>query len=177
MAAGQFVGPQYAYPGLRYPDNGLRYPFPSPLLPSGALLGARAPLLPQAPLLQPAPLPIVAAPLRPLPEEVYVSLASMLNLIDLGTKFDCFSYLSLSDKIKPSKPFRFGYNIRDDLTANDQAHQQESDGVATVGSYRVNLPDGRVQVVTYRADVNGYVADVQYEGVPIYPEGPLPIVN
>ena len=33
------------------------------------------------------------------------------------------------------------------------------------GVYRVLLPDGRVQTVTYTADhVNGYFADVSYSG-------------
>ena len=44
-------------------------------------------------------------------------------------------------------------------------------GKAVSGSYQVALPDGRVQTVTYTADhYNGYVADVKYEGVPVYPE-------
>ena len=42
-----------------------------------------------------------------------------------------------------------------------------------LGSYRINLPDGRVQTVTYTADhENGFVADVKYEGVPQYPDEP-----
>ena len=40
------------------------------------------------------------------------------------------------------------------------------------GSYRIALPDGRTQIVTYRADEYGNVADVKYEGVAQYPEAP-----
>ncbi|XP_023336339.1 uncharacterized protein LOC111707460 [Eurytemora carolleeae] len=37
--------------------------------------------------------------------------------------------------------------------------------------YKVALPDGRIQIVTYHADhIGGFVADVKYEGVPVYPE-------
>jgi hypothetical protein len=46
---------------------------------------------------------------------------------------------------------------------NNYGHQQESDGSVTTGSYRVLLPDGRTQIVNFRADKNGYVADVKYE--------------
>ena len=48
---------------------------------------------------------------------------------------------------------------------------EAADGKAVTGSYSVALPDGRVQTVTYTADhYNGYVADVKYEGTPVYPE-------
>lgn len=35
---------------------------------------------------------------------------------------------------------------------NDFDHSEQSDGKVTTGSYRVVLPDGRTQVVTYKAD-------------------------
>lgn len=62
------------------------------------------------------------------------------------------------------RPFRFAYAVKDEATYNDYSHQQESDGKVVTGSYRVLLPDGRTQVVTYKADDYGYVADVKYEG-------------
>lgn len=57
-----------------------------------------------------------------------------------------------------------------EATNNDYSHQQESDGKVTTGSYRVFLPDGRTQIVKYRADDKGYVAQVKYEGQAKFPE-------
>ena len=63
-------------------------------------------------------------------------------------------------------PYSFSYAVKDDYYYNDQAHEQTSDGNGYVsGSYRVLLPDGRTQIVTYVADNYGYRADVKYEGV------------
>lgn len=60
-------------------------------------------------------------------------------------------------------PFAFGYAVKDEYY-NDYAHDTTSDGKTRTGSYRTLLPDGRVQIVNYKADDYGYVADVKYEG-------------
>ena len=61
-----------------------------------------------------------------------------------------------------------------DEDVKEEMHQQEaSDTKAVTGSYTVNLPDGRVQTVTYTSDPYGYgghVADVVYSGTAHYPE-------
>lgn len=74
----------------------------------------------------------------------------------------------------PPQPFQYQYGVKDDYSgANfEKAETQDSYGNLE-GSYRVALPDGRVQIVTYKADQeNGFIADVSYEGVPQYPPEP-----
>ena len=61
-------------------------------------------------------------------------------------------------------PYDFAYTIKDEPTYNDFGRQESSDGKVVKGSYRVALPDGRTQIVTYTADEYGYRADVKYEG-------------
>merc|ERR1712088_688171 len=69
------------------------------------------------------------------------------------------------------KPYAFEYGVADDYSGANFKAAETADGKAVTGSYQVNLPDGRVQTVTYTADhYNGFVADVSYEGVPHYPE-------
>ncbi|KAK4010009.1 hypothetical protein OUZ56_019157 [Daphnia magna] len=67
-------------------------------------------------------------------------------------------------------PYAFSWGVKDEKSYNDYSHQQESNGKVVTGSYRVLLPDGRTQIVTYKADENGYVADVKYEGQAKYDE-------
>ena len=74
------------------------------------------------------------------------------------------------DVLQPPQPYNFAWAVKDDASYNDYAHQESSDGKAVTGQYRVLLPDGRTQIVTYKADDYGYVADVKYEGVAKYPE-------
>ena len=62
--------------------------------------------------------------------------------------------------------------MKDAYSGADFAKKEIQDeyGVVT-GEYRVALPDGRIQIVTYRADhEGGFIADVKYEGAAVYPE-------
>lgn len=69
-------------------------------------------------------------------------------------------------------PYNFHYAVRDAASGNDYKQQESSDGRSVQGEYRVRLPDGRNQIVRYKADdATGFNADVQYEGEPSYPSG------
>ena len=77
-----------------------------------------------------------------------------------------------------AQPYNFEWAVKDDgsyndyshSSRNDYSHSESSDGKVTTGTYRVVLPDGRTQTVTYKADSYGYVADVKYVGEAKYPE-------
>merc|ERR1719315_642033 len=72
---------------------------------------------------------------------------------------------------EPGMPYDFAYAVKDDYKGVDFAHDETSDGHVTSGSYRVALPDGRTQIVTFTAThEGGYVAEVTYEGEAQYPE-------
>ncbi|XP_050555945.1 uncharacterized protein LOC118276938 isoform X3 [Spodoptera frugiperda] len=59
--------------------------------------------------------------------------------------------------------YAFSYTVKDHKTGDDFSHSQQSTGSATNGEYRVRLPDGRMQIVSYTADENGYNAKVRYD--------------
>ena len=62
-------------------------------------------------------------------------------------------------------PFGYGFGVNDQYNGIDFGHHTNSDGKVTTGEYRVLLPDGRTQIVTYRVgEDTGYEADVTYEG-------------
>ncbi|KAF2368098.1 Insect cuticle protein [Trinorchestia longiramus] len=75
----------------------------------------------------------------------------------------------------PPKPYAFSYGIEDKHYGPSFMQQEKSDGHTVKGSYTVQLPDGRLQTVTYTADHdNGFFADVKYSGKAQYPSKGAP---
>ncbi|XP_068247454.1 pro-resilin-like [Palaemon carinicauda] len=80
---------------------------------------------------------------------------------------------TLLQETQEGMPFDFGYAVKDDASGLDFGHNSNSDGQFTTGEYRVALPDGRTQIVTYAVDRHGgYQATVEYVGEARYPEPP-----
>ena len=89
-----------------------------------------------------------------------VSLLSLLSLL-LST-----GQAATSSQQAPAH-YKFSYHVRDKLSGQDFGQEEERSGTNTGGEYRVSLPDGRQQIVTYTvADpLSGYIADVSYQGL------------
>ncbi|XP_063601344.1 pro-resilin-like [Penaeus indicus] len=76
-----------------------------------------------------------------------------------------YSYDAPSSEESAEAKYDFQWAVKDDYSGNDFGHQEARDGDNTQGSYYVQLPDGRLQKVTYYVDGDsGYVAEVSYEG-------------
>merc|ERR1712215_346061 len=68
-----------------------------------------------------------------------------------------------SDEVSP---YTYQYAVADDYSNSNFNAAESDDGTGNrEGSYSVALPDGRIQHVNYHTDdLNGYVAEVTYEG-------------
>merc|ERR1711971_1076003 len=77
------------------------------------------------------------------------------------------------DLAEPS-PHTYTYAVADDYSKANFQQAESNDGTGAVsGSYSVNLPDGRIQTVTYNAnDLTGNVAEFTYSGEAVYPPAP-----
>jgi len=65
--------------------------------------------------------------------------------------------------------YDYSYGVADSLSGANFGASESRNGYATQGEYHVQLPDGRLQTVTYTADEKtGYIADVKYTGEPVY---------
>ena len=68
-------------------------------------------------------------------------------------------------------PYTYQYAVADDYSGSRFDAQESDDGTAAMqGHYSVNLPDKRIQHVNYHAnDIDGYVAEVTYDGTAAFP--------
>jgi len=65
----------------------------------------------------------------------------------------------------PPQPFAYEYGGADAYGRHFAKTETQDEYGVVQGEYRVELPDGRVQIVSYHADhENGFIADVRYEG-------------
>merc|ERR1712026_382026 len=74
----------------------------------------------------------------------------------------------------PPQPYAYEYGVADDYSKANfkKTETQDAEGKVS-GSFTIALPDGRIQTTTYTADhYNGFVAEVTYEGTPVYPPEP-----
>merc|ERR1711936_283583 len=65
----------------------------------------------------------------------------------------------------PPQPFAYEYGGAGEYGRHFAKTETQDEYGVVQGEYRVELPDGRVQIVSYHADhENGFIADVRYEG-------------
>ncbi|XP_042891660.1 pro-resilin-like [Penaeus japonicus] len=60
-------------------------------------------------------------------------------------------------------PYDFTWGVEDGESGNAFTHLENSDGNTMQGEYRVLLPDGRTQVVSFHDNGAGFEAEVTYE--------------
>ncbi|CRL03189.1 CLUMA_CG016539, isoform A [Clunio marinus] len=91
--------------------------------------------------------------------------ARINNRIDDDYQEDVVDLIKSSSRSFDKKHYKFSYAVKDGKSGDDFSHTQKQENGAVQGSYKVHLPDGRVQIVKYTADdIHGYRAEVSYEG-------------
>ncbi|XP_063614239.1 uncharacterized protein LOC134787407 [Penaeus indicus] len=71
----------------------------------------------------------------------------------------------------PSGPVQYNFNyVVENNIGNDSGHEENRNRYDSQGTFFVQLPDGRLQTVTYNVNGDsGFVADVAYQGEAQYP--------
>ncbi|CAG2057767.1 unnamed protein product [Timema podura] len=72
--------------------------------------------------------------------------------------------------------YEFNYEVQDAESGAEFGHEETRQDESAQGSYRVLLPDGRLQIVEYQADEEGYKPEIRYEDTALSrdSQGPYP---
>jgi len=81
-------------------------------------------------------------------------------------------FLCLPTKQEPAN-YQYSYEVQDAESGSEFSQEESRQDEYAQGSYRVLLPDGRLQIVEYEADQEGYKPQIRYEDTGAgYPNGP-----
>ena len=108
------------------------------------------------------------------------SIIALLALVAVAAAYPADPHSSYHEPqykdTPPKYEYKYGVDAQDGYKGYVKFDANEArDGYATYGSYRVLLPDGRTQIVTYKTDdgYSGNVMDVKYEGKASYAPAPV----
>ncbi|XP_046451240.1 mucin-5AC-like [Daphnia pulex] len=101
------------------------------------------------------------------------------NISSSKSKFVTTTTPDPDEEFDQGDPFQYSYAVEAEPTVNEtrvrQSKAESSDGQEVVGQYKVLLPDGRLQTVSYTSGPNGYKATVKYVQVGV--ENPALVVS
>ncbi|KAI9552952.1 hypothetical protein GHT06_020837 [Daphnia sinensis] len=170
--APEYKAPAYTAPAYKAPEyKAPEYKAPTYTAPAYKAPAYEAPAY-TAPIYR-APAPAYTAPVYTAPAFIIlvalfaVAAADSYKAAEYAPKYEAPKYEEVT---YAPQPYSFGYDVQDKESYNDFDHSEKSDSYGVTGSYRVALPDGRTQIVTYKANKDGYTADVKFEGEAKYPE-------
>merc|ERR1712055_567269 len=114
---------------------------------------------------------------QPLSMKVFLYISSMVAAISAAPQYAAPLVAHAAAEVYADEvsPYTYNYAVADDYSnSNFQATESDDGTGVRQGGYSVALPDGRIQHVNYHTnDVDGYVAEVTYDGQAAYPEASL----
>ncbi|PSN42147.1 hypothetical protein C0J52_17134 [Blattella germanica] len=72
-------------------------------------------------------------------------------------------YNAQEDALAEPANYQFSYEVKDADSGSDFSQEESRQEDHAQGTYRVLLPDGRLQIVEYVADLEGYKPQIRYE--------------